>query len=159
MHKIKLISIILIFITIFSTLFSFSVLYAADDDEDKTVDINGQEITERLHALQTENPFEMAMSDIALTFGDSVLDYIVFIVKDELTIDRLVFNKIPSLNANFFEANKKGIVPDRTRILCEVINEWYAFFNGLAIVIYLIVLVLVGIKILLRNCSVKSKIL
>lgn len=152
MHKNKILSIILIFVIAFSTLFSFSISNA---NSAETINFNGEiitreEIENRLKKLQTDNPFEMAVSDIALGIEDFLLDYIVFLIKDEITIDRLVFNKILSLDANFFEANRKGLVPDTTEIICNVINNWYAFFNGITIVVYLIILVFVGIKILLR---------
>ena len=155
MLKNKLITFILIFTVAFSTLFSFSVSNA---DESDMVIFDGQmlskqEIVDRLKLLQTENPFEMTVSGICIGVGDFVLDYLVYLFQDEITIDRLVFNKVPSLNANFFEMNNKGIVPDTTEILCSVINDWYGFFKGLAIVAYLMVLVLVGTKILLRNST------
>lgn len=160
MQKNKIISIILIFVVALSTLFSFSVSNA--DDSSGTININGEivtieEIEENLRKLQTENPFEMAVSEIAIGIGDFLLDYMVFLVKDEITIDRLVFNKVLSLDANFFEANKKGLVPDTTEIICDVVNDWYAFFNGIAIVAYLMILVFIGIKILLRNSVKESK--
>lgn len=162
MHKNKFLSIILIFVIALSTLFSFSISNA--DTSSKTININGQilsieDIEKNLQKLQTKNPFEMAVSEIAIGIGDFLLDYMVFLVKDEITIDRLVFNKVPSLNANFFEANKKGLVPDTTEIICDVVNDWYAFFNGIAIVAYLMILVFIGIKILLRNSFGKSKII
>lgn len=158
MHKNKLISIILIFVMAFSTLFSFSVSNASEG----TITFDGEKITReeiegRLKELQTDNPFEMTISGITLTIGDFILDYMVFLFRDEITIDRLVFNKVPSLNANFFEANKKGIVPESTEIICDVINNWYDFFRAFAVLTYMIVLVFVGVKILLRNTWFKSK--
>ena len=151
MQKNKFISIMLIFVIAFSTLFSFSVSNASST----TVIFEGEvitreEIEKRLHDLQTNNPLEMTLSGMALGVGDFLLDYIVYLFKDEITIDRLIFNRVPSLNADFFTANKKGIVPESTEIICGVINNWYAFFRALAILTYLIVLVYVGIKILLR---------
>lgn len=159
MHKNKILSIILIFTIAFSTLFSFSISNASSSE---TINLNGEIITKeeietRLKNLQTDNPFEMAVSDIALGIGDFLLDYVVFLIKDEITIDRLVFNKVFSLNANFFEVDKKGLVPDTTEIICDVINNWYTFFNGIAIVAYLIFLVFVGTKIILRHSFFKSK--
>ena len=61
MHKHKFLKAILILAIIFSTLFSFSVSNAT------TVVFDGQtitreEIVDRLHDLQTKNPFEMALS-------------------------------------------------------------------------------------------------
>ena len=148
MQNNKLITYILIFIIAFSTFFSFSV------SEASTVNFDGrpvakEEIVENLKTMQTTDPFEMAVSSIFLDIGDLIVDYSVFVFKDEITIDKLVFNDVLSLNANFFDMSKKGLVPDTTEVISEAINNWYSFFKGLAIVIYMIVLVAVGIKIML----------
>lgn len=156
MQKNKFIAFILIFTFALSTFFSFSVSNAT------TVTFDGEQISKeeimlRLNELQTSDPLEMTLSGIVLNIGDFLLDYVVFLFKDEITIDRLVFNRVLSLNANFFEANQKTLVPDSTKIICGVINNWYAFFRAFALMIYLIFLIYVGIKILLRNARIQSK--
>lgn len=143
--KNKLISRILILVVLFSTLFSFCNLCVASENSNLTQ----EEIEDRLYVLQTRNPFEMTISELLLMFGDTVQDYMTFLFKDELTIDRIIFNKVISLDANFFKYNKKGLAPDATRVVCETINKWYKVFNSIAIVVYLIMLVVVGIKIIL----------
>ncbi len=143
--KNKLISRILILVVLFSTLFSFCNLCVASENSNLTQ----EEIEDRLYALQTRNPFEMTISELLLSFGDMVQDYMTFLFKDELTIDRIIFNKVISLDANFFKYNKKGLAPDATRVVCETINKLYKVFNSIAIVVYLMMLVVVGIKIIL----------
>lgn len=143
--KNKLISRILILVVLFSTLFSFCNLCVASENSNLTQ----EEIEDRLYVLQTRNPFEMTISELLLMFGDTVQDYMTFLFKDELTIDRIIFNKVISLDANFFKYNKKGLAPDATRVVCETINKWYKVFNSVAIVVYLMMLVVVGVKIIL----------
>ena len=158
MKKNKFISIILIFFIMFGTLFSFSNSYAATGSGTDGLDVlTVDELKERLQILQTNNPFEMTISELLLSFGDMIMDYMTYLFKDELTIDRLVFNKVISLNANFFEFEKKGLVPTATEFFCDAINEWYSLFKGIAIIAYLIVLVLVGIKIMLGLPNAKAK--
>lgn len=158
MIKNKISSFILIFLIMFNTLFSFSNSYAATGTGTDGLDsLTPEEIEQRLSILRTNNPLEMTVSELLLGFGDFVMDYITFLYKDEITIDRLVFNKVLSLNANFFEFEKKGLVPTTTEFFCDAINEWYGFFKGIAILAYLIILVMVGIKIMLGMPGAKAK--
>ena len=152
----KIISIILIFILSFTTLFSFSVSNATSSVLIEGINVSEEEIELRLKQLKTESPFELMVSDFAVDIFDSIEDYIVFLLKDEITVDRLIFNKVLALNPNFFEANKTLFVPKTTKIICDLVNNWYSLFKGLAIISYLIVLIFIGIKILLRNSYFKS---
>ena len=127
--KNKLISRILILIVLFSTLFSFCNLCMADENNTLTK----EELDDRLRILQTNNPFEMTISELLLSFGDVIQDYMTFLFKDELTIDRIIFNKVISLDANFFKYNNKGLVPDTTKVVCDTINNWYKIFNSICI--------------------------
>lgn len=153
----KLISKVLLLIFLFSTLFSFSNLCMAGATTVDYSNLTPEELEERLSVLQTDNPFEMTISELLLSFGDVVQDYMTFLFKDELTIDRIIFNKVISLDANFFEYNKKGLIPDATKVVCEAINEWYKIFNAITIVVYLMVLVVVGIKIILGMPGAKAQ--
>ena len=150
--KNKLISRILILIVLFSTLFSFFNLCMADENNTLTK----EELDDRLRILQTNNPFEMTISELLLSFGDVIQDYMTFLFKDELTIDRIIFNKVISLDANFFKYNNKGLVPDTTKVVCDTINNWYKIFNSISIVVYLMMLVVVGIKIILGMPGAKA---
>ena len=153
MRKLNFKATILIFIMLFCTFFSFSNSVLASDYSN----LDSEEIKQRLQILQTNNPLEMTISELLLGVGDFAMDYITFLYKDELTVDRIVFNKVLSLNANFFEFEKKGLVPTTTEFFCDAINEWYALFRGIAIVAYLAVLVVVGIKMMLGTAGAKAQ--
>lgn len=146
---------IFIIVLTFFTLFSFSVSNATED-VGKALTFDGrtlsiEEILERLENLRTENPFEMTLSGYALSFGDSILEQATFMYKQKVSVDRIVFNDVLSLNANFFELSKGEIeTTNATRVICGVINNWYNLFRGLAIIAYMITLIYVGIKIILR---------
>lgn len=157
MRKKKFLSNILIFVIIVSTLFSFSVSHAWNISEFDGESVSKKEMVSRLNALQTDNPFELTLSEICLTFGDYLMDQTVFIFKEEITIDRLVFNNVLSLNADFFAMSKESVVPDTTEIFVGVINNWYSFFKSLTTLVYLIFLVFVGAKVILGTASSKAK--
>ena len=153
MQKNKILSSILILMIAFTTIFSFSVSYA-DSVTYKGKSMSKDEVIERLMDDQTENSFEMTLSGYALSIGDMILDYVTFLFNDELSIDRIVFNKVISLDANFFEDN--GLAPSTTKVLKDIINNWYALFRGVAIVVYLIVLIAIGIKIILGVADARA---
>lgn len=164
MHKNKFLRAILIFVMAFFTLFSFSISKAATSTTEKeTIVFDGrtitqEEILERIEELRTNNPLEMALSEFILGFGDSVMEEITFIYKEQITIDKIVFNDVVSINADFFELSKGEIeTTNATRTLCGIINNWYSVFNGIAIIAYMLMLIYVGIQTVLRHSKCKSK--
>lgn len=144
------------------TLFSFPISYARlDDDVRSSSQVDGEGMSvqateDALRALQTKNPFEMTLSELILNIGDKILDYIVYLYNDDITIDRIVFNKVQALDPNFFKYNGATYVTPTAEIFCNVINGWYRIFNGIAIVFYMFLLVVIGIKIVLRKCILQS---
>lgn len=155
----KIVAIFMLLVSVF-TLFSFSTLYAEDSKDDVITYDNGllsnEEVTERLNSLQTDNALEYTLSGFALDLGDMIIDFITFFFNDEITIDRLVFNRISSLDANFFKYNKMSLIPRMTKVLCSMINNWYFVFRGIAIIAYLMVLTIIGIRIMLATPGAKA---
>ena len=157
MRKNKSMLTIFLLMTMLFTLFSFSTLYA--EDTTITYDtgiLSNEDVADRLTSLQTDNSLEYTLSGFALDLGDMILDYITFFFNDEITIDRLVFNQITSLDANFFKYNDTSFVPRMTKILCTTINNWYFVFRGIAIIAYLIVLTVIGMRIMLAPPESKA---
>ena len=86
------------------------------------------------------------------------MEQITFMYKEQITIDKIVFNNVTSLNANFFELAKGEIeTTTTTKIICGIINNWYSAFKGIAIIAYMLVLIYVGIQTILRKSKCKSK--
>ena len=111
MIKNKIFLKIFIFISIFVTLFSFSVLYANSD-------VGGQENQEALYTIpddmakyftqktedkrttteelkeslknQQAGALEMTVSELCLSVGDHFMEYINFLLKEEVTIDKII---------------------------------------------------------------------
>mgnify|MGYP006988933714 CR=1 FL=1 len=66
--------------------------------------------SEDIEKLQTQNPFERVFSKFLLSVGDYVAQYLPVIFREEITIDRIVYNKVYMLNANFFEKSTNAAV-------------------------------------------------
>lgn len=133
----------IVFFVTFITVLSFSGNVEAK--------LSREEILNNKEKYQTKNYLEMTVSELALGLGDFVMEYIVFIVKEEVTIQKIIYNKIDSLNANFFI---NGLNPSSTvesSIIRNAIIKWYNLLNTVVLMIYMMALVVVGIMTLLRR--------
>lgn len=109
--------------------------------------------------FEQTNSFEMAVSDLCLSVGDFVMEYLTFLMKEEVTVQKIIYNKVDALNANFFtntQVAKKTDAP-ASEIVIEVVNEWYSTLKKIVIMIYLAALVAVGIKTLLGTPGKKAE--
>ena len=104
MKKNKFLIFFVTLIMTFTTIFSFSVSHAATEEEIKAYKEN----------LKQANPIEMTISELCLDVGDFVMEYLTFLVKEEVTVERIIFNQVDALNANFFDKTPNpstGVVP------------------------------------------------
>lgn len=174
MIKNKIFLKIFIFISIFVTLFSFSVLYANSD-------VGGQENQEALYTIpddmtkyftqktedkritteelkeslknQQAGTLEMTVSELCLSVGDHFMEYINFLLKEEVTIDKIIYNKVKSLNANFFDKSVNPTKSTASKFIKDMVNSWYSFLGKIVIVVYLVALVAVGVMIMLGGAG------
>ncbi|MBQ8043511.1 MAG: hypothetical protein IJ272_05105 [Clostridia bacterium] len=95
------------------------------------------------------NPFEETVCELLLAIGDFFVNLINQIVGEDVTITALVYNQVDSVNPNFFDdsVSGKGI----TANLKEAITTWYNVFKLVAVAVYIIALLAVGINILLAS--------
>lgn len=124
---------------------------AAEDDKDYM--LSEQEIKN----LQTKNDFEAVISMFFLGVGDYAQDYLNQVFREELTIDKIVYNKAVLLNANFFNKSINPSSSNASSILREIITKWYQYFRKIALVIILISLIGVGIRYFIQNPESRVK--
>lgn len=143
-----LLSFIIMFVT-FTTVLSFSNTVSAkaisEYDEDD------------LQELQTENPFEMTFSEMALSIGDFVMEYLTFLLKEEVTVQKIIYNEVDALNANFFVNGENPSNAPATEFIVEAVNKWYDLLGRIVIIIYMMALVVVGIMTMLGRRWSKSE--
>ncbi len=143
----KRIIIFLILISItFSTVFSFSVSFASSE---MTLVASKE--------MQTKNQFEKTVSILLLSVGDFFMEYLTYLLKEEVTIDKIIFNKVDVLNANFFEKSVNASRTESTFYIREIVNSWYSLLEKLATIVFLIALVAVGIMTMLRRTRGKGQ--
>ena len=92
---------------------------------------------------------------LLLPCGDAFLHMLSRAVGEVVTIDRIVFGNVNKLSIDFFEdlpsvSTNSNSLPLREP-LKDTINDWYGFFEKIAILFYLVVLVYIGLRILLSS--------
>lgn len=112
---------------------------------------------EKLKELRENvNVIERALTVMGLEVGDYAQDYLSQVFREELTVDKIVFNDSIMLNANFFDNSVKPANSSASQVVKEFINKWFAYFKRLALVVVLCFLVVAGIKIILGNARDKA---
>ena len=93
-----------------------------------------------------------AFTDLFLDVGDFMSNMLNAVVGENVSMQKLIFNEASSLNPNFFDSSLE-VNNETTRIMREQINKWYSFFMTLAIAVYLIVLLGMGIKVVIGSTA------
>lgn len=111
---------------------------------------------EEIAKIQTDSAFEKVVSKFFLQVGDYAHDYLTQLFREEITIDKIVFNKVELLNANFFNNSAKPSKTDASTIVKKAINRWYETFRTVALLICVVGIVVAGIKIMLGTPEGKN---
>ena len=111
---------------------------------------------EMIESIKSENSFEIVISSFLLSMGDYAHDYLTQLFKQEITIDKIVFNDVVLLNANFFTNSANPSGSDASTIVRRVINTWYESFRMIALLVCVGGIVVAGIKIMLGTPEGKN---
>jgi hypothetical protein len=121
------------------------------------ISITPEKAREIRQKLQESGPLEMAVTDMCLAVGDFIMEYLTFLLKDEVTIQKIIYNQVDALNANFFTNSINSSEAPTSEIIREMVNTWYDFLGKLVIIIYMIALVFVGLKTILGGVGAKAQ--
>ena len=120
--------------------------------------IGGVQYTkEQLQKLQTNNSFEMATSGMCLAVGDFVMEYLTFLLKEEVTVQKIIYNRVDALNANFFAKSENPSPAPASKLITEAVNAWYDLLGKIVIITYLMALIVIGIMTMLGRNWTKSQ--
>lgn len=98
---------------------------------------------------------ERTLNDLLLPIGDGIVFMVSKSVGEAVTIDRLVFDKVEKVSIDYWNVNK-GDSSSVKSIMAKVITPWYNFFNKIAIIVFMLVLVIVGIEVMLKSTAEKK---
>lgn len=103
------------------------------------------------------------LTEIGIEIGDYALKFLHTVLGEEVgnvTIDGIVFNRIDSLNPNFFDKsvgeNVEGGTASIAGVVRDTINKWYAYFRGLAIAVYIMAVIMVAIRVFLEGTAISK---
>ncbi len=93
--------------------------------------------------------FEQQFVKLLLLIGDYAVSLLGDIFGEDVTVSKLVYNRIKLVNPNFFDKEATNTILDIK--LRDIINDWYMFFRGLALVFYIIAFLMIGIHVLYNS--------
>lgn len=147
--KKKFMSKLIVLIMIVTTVLSFSSVTFADS------------LTAEQRAMRDKfgkaNAFEMTISEMCLAVGDYLMEYMTFLLGEEVTVERIIFNKVDALNANFFNNSINPSGAPASKFVRAAINEWYSLLGQIVIIVFLMALAAVGIMTMLGGPGKKAK--
>ena len=138
----KFIAILLCFTIFFPFVLGTNVVYAKDGNDGL------QEI------------FGMLMKGVATAFvgvGDAAIHLIAVGTGEVVTIDKLVFNDVGKLSIDYWDDIDDGSNGTAIKnFMKEPVKKWYKVFQKIALMVYMIVLVYIGIAIMLSSTGEKK---
>lgn len=102
------------------------------------------------------NLLESLYNRLFLAVADGIFSAVCAAVGEQVTIDKVIFGKVGKLSINFWDGktsgtNGSGAINGVMSVLKEPVNTWYNVFLSFAILVYLVALLIVGIKIVFAS--------
>lgn len=98
------------------------------------------------------------ISKIIVSFGDGIVHIMARATGEVVTIDKLVFNKVDKVSIdywNYTNSNATEISTPIKNYMAIPVQKWYKVFNRIAVMVYMIVLVYIGIAVMLSSTGEK----
>ena len=90
------------------------------------------------------------INQILIPLGDGVIGFISRSVGEVVTIDRLIFGKVDKVSIDYWSKGGENAVRS---IMANVVTPWYGVFRRIAIMVYMIMLIFVGIMIMINSTA------
>lgn len=106
---------------------------------------------------EVKNLLEPLINKVFLAFADGIFSAICAAVGEQVTMDKIIFGKVGKLSINFWKDTAVGVKTnvDATNsvmsVMKDVVNNWYSVLFTIAVLVYLIALLVVGIKIVFSS--------
>lgn len=89
------------------------------------------------------------LNNLVIAIGDGLKNLIDSAMDDSLTVGKIVYGQTERFSIDFWDPN-----PDAKSVsykLKNVVNQWFNYFRGFGIAVYLIMLLYVGVRVLLAS--------
>lgn len=98
---------------------------------------------------------EEEMTNLFLPLGDGLLFTICKCAGDFVSIERIIFNKVEKLSVDYWDIDPSDTTSLKS-YMSPIVVKWYGVFYEIAIIVYMMVLVVVGILVILRSTADKK---
>lgn len=98
------------------------------------------------------------IAKIIVSFGDGIVHIMARATGEVVTIDKLVFNKVDKVSIDYWDYTGSAATQVSTPIknyMTIPVQKWYKVFNRIAIMVYMVVLVYIGIAVMLSSTGEK----
>ena len=100
-------------------------------------------------ASQVATLVEEILVELLLPLGDGILYMVSQSVGEVVTTSKLVYNKVEKVSVDYWS---RGLGEKTVAgMMSKVVNPWYSVFNQIAIIVYMICLIIVGIRIMFSS--------
>ena len=144
---------------------TLSVSYEDEEGNDQSVDLgNTEDVMENVDYTFIDNKpklvsAESMISDLLNGIANGINLLIAIPIGYQVTIDDIVFNKYPATKVDYFKDLKGGEYSEiiwgtdgnGNGGLSYTVNECYSFFNKIAVLVYMVMLVYMGLRIILSS--------
>lgn len=103
----------------------------------------------------TASLIENIISKMFLIVGAGLYLLVCFAIGEPFSIESVLFNKYSNTQLGFFSGSATNNFLENSGIK-DILNDFYSFFTGIAIAVYLVVLVYIGLKILISSTAEKG---
>ncbi len=100
-------------------------------------------------ASQVATLVEEILVELLLPLGDGILYIVSKSVGEVVTTSKLVYNKVDKVSIDYW--NIPAGASTVSGMMAKVVNPWYSFFNQIAIIVYMMCLIIVGIRIMFSS--------
>ncbi|MBR4111090.1 MAG: hypothetical protein IKK43_05335 [Clostridia bacterium] len=105
---------------------------------------------------------ESLVNKLFIALADGILSVVCSAVGEPVTMDKVIFGRVGKLSINFWEDTAVGTNTNTEQansvmsIMKPVVNDWYSVFFAIAVVVYMVALLIVGIKIVFSSTGDKK---
>ncbi len=108
--------------------------------------------------IEVSNYIQVASGEKdSIKTDDGILTNLKQKMEDSLTLEKIVYNKVPVLDVNIFNLTKAGGKDVKesslTGIIRELVSNWYYIFRTITIIALLIILIYIGVKIAITSIA------
>ena len=100
--------------------------------------------------LSASEKVEKAIVQLLLAIGDFIVKKLNDIVGEDVTISNLIYNRVATVNPNFYDPNNAGIAHVDVQ---AAITKWYKYFSRLCFYFYLIAILFIGLRVLFNSTA------